>query len=73
MPAGGVLSTEQLLSELRTLDIRLSVDGDRLRCSAPKGRLTRELKRELLRTSANSFSRSAIRRRRPRPFHTARP
>jgi amino acid adenylation domain-containing protein len=41
------LSTEQLLTELRTLDIRLSVDGDRLRCSAPKGRLTRELEEKI--------------------------
>ncbi len=44
---GWSLSTEQLLSELRTLDIRLSVDGDRLRCSAPKGRLTRELEEKI--------------------------
>ena len=37
------MTTEQLLFELRALDVRLYVDGERLRCSAPKGRLTREL------------------------------
>jgi amino acid adenylation domain-containing protein len=35
------------LSELRTLDIHLSVDGDRLRCNAPAGRLTKELERKI--------------------------
>ena len=37
------MTTEQLLFELRALDVRLYVDGERLRCSAPKGRLTGEL------------------------------
>lgn len=37
------VSAEQLLSELRRLDIRLVVEGDRLRCSAPRGQLTTEL------------------------------
>ncbi len=37
------MTTEQLLFELRALDVRLYVDGERLRCSAPKGRITREL------------------------------
>ena len=41
------MSAEQLLSELRALDIRLFVDGDRLRCSAPKGRLTNELEKRI--------------------------
>jgi TubC N-terminal docking domain len=44
------VSTELLLSELRRLDIRLFVEGDQLRCSAPKGRLTKELE---LRIAAN--------------------
>lgn len=41
------MSTEQLLTELRTLDIRLFVEGDRLRCSAPKGSLTSELEQRI--------------------------
>jgi amino acid adenylation domain-containing protein len=41
------VSPEQLLSELRALDIRLFVEDDRLRCSAPKGRLTTELERRI--------------------------
>ena len=55
------VNAEKLLSELRTRDIRLSVDGDRLRCSAPEGRLTKDLeqriqlaKAELLRTLSDS-------------------
>jgi amino acid adenylation domain-containing protein len=36
-----------LLQRLRDLDIRLSVEGDRLNCSAPKGVLTPELRAEL--------------------------
>ena len=43
MRADGAVSTELLLSELRKLDIRLFVEGYQLRCSAPKGRLTKEL------------------------------
>lgn len=41
------MSTEQLLSELRLLDIHVSVEGDRLRCSAPPGRLSKDLERKL--------------------------
>ena len=37
------MSAETLLSELQALDIRLSVEGDQLRCNAPKGQLTQEL------------------------------
>lgn len=40
-------SAERLLSELRGLDIRLFLDGERLRCSAPKGCLTRELEQRI--------------------------
>lgn len=64
------MNTEQLLSELRTLDIQLSVDGDRLRCSAPEGRLTKDLeqkiqvaKPELLRALGTSARAAAIPRR----------
>ena len=41
------MSTERLLSELRLLDIHVSVEGDHLRCSAPRGVLTEELERSL--------------------------
>lgn len=41
------MSAEQLLSNLRALDIRVSVEGDRLRCNAPSGRLTRELEQSI--------------------------
>jgi amino acid adenylation domain-containing protein len=37
------VSADLLLSELQALNIRLWVEGDRLRCSAPKGSLTDEL------------------------------
>lgn len=64
------VSAELLLSELQALDIRLFVEGDQLRCNAPKGQLTRELgqriaahKSELIRalTPANS-QRPSLRR-----------
>ncbi|HZZ39986.1 MAG TPA: amino acid adenylation domain-containing protein [Acidobacteriaceae bacterium] len=65
------MNAEQLLSELRTLDIQISVDGDRLRCSAPEGRLTKDLeqkiqvaKPELLRAlGASSRAAAAVPRR----------
>lgn len=41
------MSAELLLTELRALDIRLFVEDNRLRCSAPKGRLTRELEQRI--------------------------
>ncbi|MGA8531278.1 MAG: amino acid adenylation domain-containing protein, partial [Acidobacteriaceae bacterium] len=41
------MNAEQLLSELRTLDIQITVDGDRLRCSAPEGRLTKDLEQKI--------------------------
>jgi hypothetical protein len=64
------VNAEQLQSELRTLDIQLTVDGDGLRCSAPEGRLTRDLeqriqlaKAELLRALRASSGAAAIPRR----------
>ena len=55
------MSAEQLLLELRQLDVRLGVEDGRLRCSAPKGRLSRELqerialhKTELIRTLSSA-------------------
>ena len=63
------MSTEQLISELRMLDIHLSVEGDRLRCSAPPGRLTQELesrlayhKLELIEALRSPWISSSIRR-----------
>ncbi len=37
----------RLLTQLRELDVRVWADGDRLRCSAPQGVLTDELRAEL--------------------------
>src|SRR5262249_1811132 len=41
------ITTAEFVAHLRTLDIRISVDGERLRCSAPKGVLTDGLRQEL--------------------------
>lgn len=43
------VSVADFLSELRRLDIRLWVDGDNLRCNAPAGALTDELREQLRR------------------------
>jgi thioesterase domain-containing protein len=43
------LSIASFLDELRSRDIRLSADGDRLRCSAPAGGLTPQLREQLQR------------------------
>ena len=40
-------TTQQFLSDLDNLNIKLWLDGDRLRCNAPKDALTSELKVEL--------------------------
>jgi amino acid adenylation domain-containing protein len=43
-----MLTTGEFVAHLRSLDIKLSIgDGDRLRCSAPKGALTPVLRDEL--------------------------
>ena len=42
------MTVERLLEQLRELDVRLSLEGERLRCSAPKGRLTPELERDIV-------------------------
>src|SRR6202012_5431233 len=64
------LSTVQFLSELRRLDIHVSVEGGRLRCNAPAGRLTKDLekalverKAEIIRTLGSSNSSPSIPRR----------
>ena len=41
------LTTVQFLANLRSLDIQVFVEGDRLRCSAPEGTVTPELQAEL--------------------------
>jgi TubC N-terminal docking domain len=71
-------SAELQLSELRALDIRLFPDGDRLRCSAPKGRLNKELKLriatqkpDLARTLRYSTSQPAIILQRSAPCVTS--
>ena len=44
---GPAMTVAELVAHLRALDVRLSVEGDRLRCSAPKGVLTDELRGQL--------------------------
>ena len=41
------MTVRGFLARLQTLDIRLSINGDRLHCSAPAGALTPELRAEL--------------------------
>jgi len=42
-----VTSTDEFLERLRALDVRLTLDGDRLGVNAPKGAMTPELREEL--------------------------
>jgi amino acid adenylation domain-containing protein len=42
-----VTTTADFLARLRALDIRLSLDGERLNCNAPKGALSGDLRAEL--------------------------
>jgi hypothetical protein len=60
------LSTEHLILQLRLLDIQVTVEGDRLRCSAPPGRLTKELERTLLERKAELISALSFEGRSPR-------
>ncbi len=41
------ISSVEFLSKLRALDVMILVDGDRLRCNAPAGVMTQELRDEL--------------------------
>ncbi|MGB9405292.1 MAG: amino acid adenylation domain-containing protein [Candidatus Acidiferrales bacterium] len=41
------MTTAEFLDQLRTHDVRVWVEGDRVRCSAPNGRMTTELQAEL--------------------------
>jgi len=43
------MSTVQFVQRLQSLGVALAVDGDRLRCSAPKDALSTELRAELAR------------------------
>jgi amino acid adenylation domain-containing protein len=45
-------SIEEFLSYLCTLDIKISVEGDRLRCNAPQGKLTLDLQAQLAQRKA---------------------
>lgn len=55
--------TEQILSELEARDVRLWVEGDRLRLSAPKGALTEDLREELTSRKAEILSYFEVARR----------
>ena len=47
MEEQGLNNVDELLARLRRLGVRLAVDGDNLKCNAPKGVLTPELQLEL--------------------------
>ncbi|MEP0755247.1 amino acid adenylation domain-containing protein [Trichocoleus sp. Lan] len=55
------MKTVEFLSYLRSLDIQVFVDGERLRCNAPEGSLTAELRAEIAERKAEilSFLRTA--------------
>jgi amino acid adenylation domain-containing protein len=50
------LNIVEFLSELRGLDIQVFVDGDRLRCNAPEGTLTPEIRAQLAERKAEIIS-----------------
>ncbi len=41
------MTTSEFLSHLKSLDIRLSADGDRLKCNAPRGAITESIRQQL--------------------------
>lgn len=41
------MTTVEFLAHLRSLDIQVSLDGERLRCNAPEGVLTSQLRAEI--------------------------
>ena len=41
------MTTPEFVARLAARHVRLSVEGDRLRCSAPKGTLTEDIRAEL--------------------------
>jgi amino acid adenylation domain-containing protein len=52
-----VTPADHLLERLSALDVKISVEGDGLRCSAPKGVLTPELQEELTRLKSEIIDR----------------
>ncbi len=50
------MKTVEFLSYLRSLDIQVFVDGERLRCNAPEGVLTPDLRTELAKRKAEVIS-----------------
>lgn len=50
------MKTVEFLSYLRSLDIQVFIDGERLRCNAPEGTLTPELRKELQERKAEIVS-----------------
>jgi amino acid adenylation domain-containing protein len=63
-------SAERLFLELRALDIRIFLDGERLRCSAPKGRLTKELEQRIATQKADLIR--ALHHSKPQPLPIGR-
>ena len=68
------LSTVEFLLQLRGLNVTLSADGDRLRCSAPRGVMTPDLHNELAARKAEilRFLKEASLATRPQPPAIAR-
>ena len=50
------MKTSELLAQLKSLSVRVWAEGDELRCSAPKGALSAELKHELSARKAEILS-----------------
>ena len=48
------MTTVELLAELRERDIRVWIEGETLRCRAPKGALTPELREQEARLRAQA-------------------
>ena len=68
------LSTVEFLLQLRRLNVTLSADGDRLRCSAPTGVMTPDLHNELAARKVEllSFLKGTSQATRPQPPTVAR-
>jgi hypothetical protein len=47
------MTTAEFVAHLFALDIRVTVEGDRLRCSAPQGVVTEALRSELMARKAD--------------------
>lgn len=62
------MNAERLLAELRILDIHMNVEGDQLRCSAPPGRLTKEIKTKIAEHKAELVGALRASAERPEPI-----